>query len=24
VSDDNFNPEQESTTFLVFAVDRAR
>ncbi len=23
VSDDNFNPEQESTTFLVFAVDRA-
>lgn len=22
-SDDNFNPEQESTTFLVFAVDRA-
>jgi len=22
VSDDNFNPEQESTTFLVFAVDR--
>jgi len=21
-SDDNFNPEQESTTFLVFAVDR--